>query len=120
MMKKIRYLLSMYLENSGFITHQAADGKETLDIFEREKYDPVILDFMLPKIDGFEVCKKMREHSDVPIIMLTARGDEVDKVLGLELGADDYIVKPFSPREVVARIKAVMRRVKTNTETNDK
>jgi len=117
--QKIREILKTYLEKSGFTVHQASDGKEALYMFKKENYDLIILDLMMPEIDGFEVCKKIRQNSNVSIIMLTAKSDEIDKVLGLELGADDYIVKPFSPREVVARVKAILRRTKTE-EKNKK
>ncbi|MBM7855462.1 two-component system response regulator ResD [Desulfohalotomaculum tongense] len=108
--KKIRELIDIYLQNEGFGVHQASDGQQALDMLASGDYDLVILDLMMPGIDGWEVCRRIRQHSEIPVIMLTARGDEIDRVLGLELGADDYIVKPFSPREVVARVKAVLRR----------
>jgi len=103
-------ILSLYLQREGFDPVSASDGIEALRLFHQEKPALVILDIMLPKMDGWEVCKFLRERSDVPILMLTARTDEADRVLGLELGADDYVVKPFSPREVVARVKALLRR----------
>jgi len=106
----VRELLRLYLEKEGFKVELASDGEEALDKMSRASPDLVLLDLMLPKKDGWEVCREIRKTSYVPIIMLTARGEEFDKVLGLELGADDYIAKPFSPREVVARIKAVLRR----------
>lgn len=108
--KDIVEILSLYLEREGFQPIPAYDGVEALRLFRSEKPELVILDIMLPKMDGWEVCKFLREHSDIPILMLTARTDEADRVLGLELGADDYVVKPFSPREVVARVKAILRR----------
>ena len=89
----------------------AGDGELGLSLAERRTPDIVILDLMLPKMDGWEVCRRLRQKSNVPVIMLTARGEEIDRVSGLTLGADDYIVKPFSPRELVARVKAVLRRV---------
>jgi two-component system, OmpR family, alkaline phosphatase synthesis response regulator PhoP len=103
-------LLRSYLACEGFDVAQAADGEAALREHERVRPDLVILDLMLPRLDGREVCRRIRERARTPIIMLTARDDESDKVLGLELGADDYIVKPFSPREVVARVRAVLRR----------
>ncbi|MDI3543615.1 MAG: two-component system, OmpR family, response regulator ResD [Candidatus Atribacteria bacterium] len=108
--ESVRELLRLYLEKEGFKVELAADGEEALDKMSRASPDLILLDLMLPKKDGWEVCREIRKTSYVPIIMLTARGEEFDKVLGLELGADDYIAKPFSPREVVARIKAVLRR----------
>jgi len=102
-------ILKLYLSREGFHVHTAADGEAALSAFEAHAPDLVVLDLMLPKLDGLTVFKRMRAQRAVPIIMLTARGDEVDRVLGLELGADDYVVKPFSPREVVARIKNALR-----------
>ena len=99
------------LENEGYEHVSAMDGEEALQKFETEKPDLIILDIMMPKLSGTDVCRKLREKSRVPIIMLTAKGEEIDRILGLELGADDYIVKPFSAREVVARVKAVLRRL---------
>jgi len=103
-------LLRSYLRRDGFTVEQAADGEAALAAFGRLRPDLVILDLMLPKVDGREVCRRIRDASHTPIIMLTARDEETDKLLGLELGADDYITKPFSPREVVARVRAVLRR----------
>ncbi|GAV25892.1 DNA-binding response regulator [Carboxydothermus islandicus] len=108
--EKIREVLRLYLEKEGFQIIEARDGKEALKRFSEHKIDLIILDLMLPEIDGMEIAKEIRKTSLVPIIMLTARGEEIDKILGLEIGADDYVVKPFSPREVVARVKAVLRR----------
>src|SRR6185437_15640120 len=106
----VQKLLAYPLERDGFRVIQARDGEEALEQFEREHVDLVVLDLMLPRLDGLEVCRRLRTGSAVPIIMLTARDDEVDKVLGLELGADDYITKPFSIREFRSRIRAVLRR----------
>ena len=103
-------LLRSYLRRDGFTVEQAADGEAALAAFGLLRPDLVILDLMLPKVDGREVCRRIRDASHTPIIMLTARDEETDKLLGLELGADDYITKPFSPREVVARVRAVLRR----------
>ena len=103
-------LLRSYLQRDGFTVEQAVDGEAALAAFGRLRPDLVILDLMLPKVDGREVCRRIRDASHTPIIMLTARDEETDKLLGLELGADDYITKPFSPREVVARVRAVLRR----------
>jgi len=106
----IQTLLTYPLERDGYRVVQARDGEEALERFAEEDVDLVVLDVMLPKLDGLEVCKRLRGESTVPIIMLTARGDELDKVLGLELGADDYITKPFSIREFRSRIRALLRR----------
>ncbi|NLZ39229.1 MAG: response regulator transcription factor [Firmicutes bacterium] len=107
----IRELVRLYLEKNGFKVAVAADGAEALEKAKTLKPQLIILDIMLPKMDGWDVCREVRKISDVPIIMLTAKGEEFDKVLGLELGADDYLTKPFSPRELVARVKAILRRV---------
>jgi len=103
--------LKAYLENASYKVVTAADGKAALTVFSREKPDFVILDLNLPGMDGLDVCKAIRHDSNVPILMLTARVEETDKLLGLELGADDYVLKPFSPREVVARVRTIFRRV---------
>lgn len=109
---KIRELVGAYLQREGFIADEAGDGREALEKLKGREYDAVILDVMMPGMDGLEVCREIRKSSDVPVILLTARGEEIDRILGLELGADDYVVKPFSPRELVARVKAILRRVK--------
>ena len=109
----VQKLLAFPLERDGFRVVQARDGEEALERFEAERIDLVVLDLMLPKLDGLEVCKRLRASSSVPIIMLTARDDELDKVLGLELGADDYITKPFSIREFRSRVRALLRRAAT-------
>jgi DNA-binding response OmpR family regulator len=106
----VQKLLAYPLERDGFRVVQARDGQEALERFGHEHVDLVVLDVMLPKVDGLEVCKRLRAESSVPIIMLTARDDELDKVLGLELGADDYITKPFSIREFRSRVRALLRR----------
>lgn len=103
-------VIKMYLENSGYSTKMCYDGKAAEEVFFDYKPDLVLLDIMLPHIDGIDVLKWIRKESQTPVIMLTAKGDTFDKVLGLELGADDYIVKPFEPKELIARVKAVMRR----------
>lgn len=108
--EKIREVVRLYLEKEGYAVGEATDGREALDLVEREKWDLIVLDLMMPGIDGWSVCKEVRKTTAVPIIMLTARDAEMDRILGLELGADDYVVKPFSPRELVARVKAVLRR----------
>jgi len=118
---KTASLISLYLEREGYETALAFDGVEALSLVRQKNPVVVILDLMLPKLDGWEVCRRIREFSDVPILMLTARGEEFDRVLGLTIGADDYVVKPFSPRELVARIKAVLRRTGiTAGERSDK
>ncbi len=108
--RKTASLVSLYLEKEGFRTLVAHDGKMALMLAKRHSLIFVILDLMLPEVDGWEVCRMLRRESDVPILMLTAREDEVDRISGLTMGADDYVVKPFSPRELVARIKAILRR----------
>ena len=106
----VQKLLTYPLERDGFRVVQARDGEQALRMFGDQRIDLVVLDLMLPKVDGLEVCKRLRADSNVPIIMLTARGEELDKVLGLELGADDYITKPFSIREFRSRVRALLRR----------
>jgi len=113
---KIRDLVSVYLTAAGFEVDHAVDGTGALDAVAAGEYDIVILDIMLPGIDGAQVCRSIRRDSDVPIIMLTARGDELEKISLLEDGADDYVTKPFSPPELVARVRAVMRRSVTESD----
>jgi DNA-binding response OmpR family regulator len=108
--KKIIKIVSSYLKKEGFEIFSAEDGKNALEIFESKNLDLIILDLMLPKISGEDVCSTIRRTSDIPIIMLTAKGQENEKIEGLNIGADDYLVKPFSPRELVARVKAILRR----------
>jgi two-component system alkaline phosphatase synthesis response regulator PhoP len=108
--RNIVELVRLYLEKEGFAVVAAADGEQALAQFERTDPDLVVLDLMLPKMDGFEVCRQLRHRSDVPILMLTARSEDVDAIVGLELGADDYVTKPFNPRALVARVKAILRR----------
>ncbi len=108
--RKILSLVRAYLEREGYRVIDATDGQQALEAFQREVPDLIILDLMLPEVDGLEVCREIRRTSEVPIIMLTARDEDADKLIGLELGADDYITKPFSPRELVARVRAVLRR----------
>lgn len=102
--------LGAYLDVEGYTHSDAMDGEEALSLAQLKSPDLIILDLMMPKLNGMDVCREIRKTSQVPIIMLTAKGEEIDRILGLELGADDYIIKPFSPREVVARVKAVLRR----------
>ena len=108
---KIRELLELYLTKEGFAVEQAADGAEAILKAQQLKPDLIVLDVMMPVLDGMEVCRQVRKFSRVPVIMLTARVEDDDRILGLELGADDYVGKPFNPRELVARVKAVLRRV---------
>jgi two-component system alkaline phosphatase synthesis response regulator PhoP len=103
-------LLRLYLEKEGFAVIAAQDGEQGLALHARHDPDLVVLDLMLPKADGFEVCREMRRRGDTPILMLTARDDDIDAIVGLELGADDYVTKPFNPRALVARVKAILRR----------
>jgi two-component system, OmpR family, response regulator RpaB len=115
----IRRILETRLSIIGYDVITAADGEEALSVFKREHPNLVVLDLMMPKLDGYGVCQELRKESDVPIIMLTALGDISDRITGLELGADDYIIKPFSPKELEARIRSVLRRVdKANSNNN--
>ncbi|WP_303761762.1 response regulator [Alcanivorax jadensis] len=107
---RLSQLMADYLQHAHFLTEQTDSARTAMTLATKEHFQAILLDLMLPDGDGLEVCKAIRQHSQVPILMVTARVDEVDRLLGLELGADDYICKPFSPREVVARIKAVLRR----------
>jgi two-component system, OmpR family, response regulator len=108
--REIRSLLRDYLEKNGFRATAVADGQETRRALQRAQFDLVVLDLMLPHESGLQICRELRTRSDIPIIMLTALGEEVDRVVGLEIGADDYLAKPFSPRELLGRIRAVLRR----------
>lgn len=112
-------LIDYNVRNAGYETSKAIDGKEALSLFEKEEFDLIILDVMLPYIDGFELLKIIRKKSSVPILMLTAKTEELDRVLGLELGADDYLLKPFSVRELIARVKAILRRTSDFIEDNN-
>lgn len=113
-------LVTMYLEQEGYRVDSAFDGKHALEQIVGQEPALIVLDLMLPEVDGFEVCRQTRLHSDVPIIMLTARDEDVDKIVGLELGADDYLTKPFNPRELVARVKAILRRANKTSGPGDK
>ena len=117
--ESLQKLLSYPLRSDGYEVVAAADGQEALDRFDEGQFDLVVLDVMLPRVDGFDVCRKLRARSAVPIIMLTAKAEEFDKVLGLELGADDYITKPFSMREFRSRVKAVLRRAELVQRDDD-
>jgi DNA-binding response OmpR family regulator len=115
----ISEVVSIYLGRAGYRVLVAADGQTALEIFEREPPDLVVLDLMLPEVDGLEITRHLRAEGDIPIIMLTARREETDRILGLEMGADDYVVKPFSPRELVSRVKAVLRRTQGSASARD-
>jgi len=118
--KKIVNLVSLYLRSEGFQVTEAFDGPTALDLALKNPYDLIILDLMLPGIDGIDICRTLRTQTKVPIIMLTARSTEDDKLVGLDLGADDYVTKPFSPRELMARVRAVLRRAADEEEQPDK
>src|SRR5688572_22721162 len=108
--QKMARLVKLYLEEAGYQASAVHDGGQAIYAFRQERPDLVLLDLNLPNVDGLDICKALRRESEVPIIMLTARSEEADRLIGLELGADDYVVKPFSPREVVMRVRAVLRR----------
>src|SRR5690348_14872864 len=114
----IAQIIKLYLEQANFTTLIASDGAAGLEMHAREHPDLVILDLMLPALDGMEVCRRIRAWANTPILMLTARQSEEDRIAGLELGADDYLVKPFSPREVVSRVKAILRRVSASPQAS--
>lgn len=115
--QRMRDLLRLYLEREGYQVVEAADGQTALELFTEHEFALVLLDVMLPKVDGWAVCRRIRNISDLPIIMLTARGEEIDRVTGFELGVDDYVVKPFSPRELMMRITALLRRTLNQAKT---
>ncbi len=117
--RNICELLRLYIEKDGFDAVIAHNGREALSLLEKEKPDLMVLDVMMPELDGWQVCREVRKTSDIPIIMLTAKSETFDKVLGLELGADDYVTKPFDSKEIVARIKAVLRRTGSKQPVND-
>jgi two-component system response regulator ResD len=114
---RIRRLVRMYLEREDYMIDEADNGHDALEMALEEDYDCIILDLMMPEIDGIEVCEELRKEKDTPVIMLTAKGEESNRVQGFEVGADDYIVKPFSPREVVLRVKAILRRATSSAFT---
>jgi len=116
----IRDILSTFAEGAGFETATASNGREALALALRGDISLLLLDVMMPELDGFEVCREIRKVSDLPIIMITARGEDYDRIMGLELGADDYVVKPFSPAEVMARVKAVLRRLPHDEDEGEK
>lgn len=117
---RIREMIREYTSPDGFEIDEASDGIEALEMFNQNQYSLIILDVMMPKMDGWVVCREIRKTSQVPIIMLTARGEEYDKLFGFELGIDDYIVKPFSPKELLARMKAIIRRSSATNESETK
>jgi DNA-binding response OmpR family regulator len=109
--RQITSVLAQYAEKEGYETVIAGNGREALDLFTARRPDVILLDVMMPLVDGFEVCREIRKTSSVPVIMITARGEDFERIMGLDIGADDYIVKPFSPGEVMARVRAIMRRI---------
>ncbi|MCR4431883.1 MAG: response regulator transcription factor [Tepidanaerobacteraceae bacterium] len=117
--KRMVELVKLYLEKEGYTVDEAYDGQQALEMINKTKYNLIILDLMLPVVDGWTVCREIRKKYDIPVIILTARGEEFDKVLGFELGADDYVVKPFSPRELTARVKALLRRMGPSEEQEE-
>lgn len=117
--KLIISILDNYCKKEGYDTVLAYDGESALNIFNAVKPDIILLDVMMPKKDGFEVCREIRKVSNIPIIMITARGEDFERIMGLDIGADDYVVKPFSPGEVVARVKAILRRITFEEKTSD-
>jgi DNA-binding response OmpR family regulator len=116
---KIREVIKEYAEFDGHEVAQAQDGMEALSLVKANDYDLIILDIMMPKLDGYSTCKEIKKIKDIPIIMLSARSEEYDKLFGFELGVDDYIIKPFSPKELLARINAVIKRYKKSSESNE-
>lgn len=117
--QKLIMILSKAAQQEGHTVCTASDGAEAMKAFERENPDLILLDVMMPKMDGFQVCRRIREKSSIPIIMITARGEDFEKIMGLDTGADDYIVKPFSPGEVMARVRAVLRRIEKQDEQDE-
>lgn len=117
--RQITSILEEYAKNEGFDTKTAYDGRKALEVFDKYHPDIVLLDVMMPLMDGFEVCREIRKQSNVPIIMITARGEDFERIMGLDIGADDYIVKPFSPGEVMARVRAIMRRIMPDEKKNN-
>jgi len=118
--ENVHEFLNLYLKKEGYNTISAFNGNDALKLFRESSPSVIILDVMMPGLDGLVVCREIRKESKVPIIMLTAKGEDIDKILGLEIGADDYITKPFNPREVAARIKAVLRRVEDFSNVSNK
>lgn len=118
--KQITEVLAQYAKKENFVPFIAEDGQKALQLFEQHSFAMILLDVMMPKKDGFEVCREIRKQSSVPIIMITARGEDFERIMGLDIGADDYIVKPFSPAEVMARVRAILRRIESTPENVDK
>ena len=118
--KQIVSILSEYCKKNNFTVSAVFDGEAALKEIEENKFDIILLDVMMPKKDGFDVCRETRKFSNVPIIMITARGEDYEKIMGLEIGADDYIVKPFSPGEIIARINAILRRIMPKNDESEK
>src|SRR5436853_3491347 len=115
----IASFVSLYLKNAGYEVRTVASGRDALTSVEKDEPSIIVLDLMLPDIDGIEVCRRIRQRSDLPILMLTARDEDVDKIIGLEVGADDYLTKPFNPRELVARVKAILRRSQSDARERE-
>jgi len=115
----IRQVISFALEKSGKKPYEAKDGNEAVELFSRVKPDLIVLDVNMPEMDGFEVCKEIRKNSDVPILFLSSRDEEIDRIIGLEIGGDDYVTKPFSPRELTARVNAILKRLNNNNIEKD-
>ncbi|MBU3812681.1 MAG: response regulator transcription factor [Candidatus Niameybacter stercoravium] len=118
--EKIRALIKKYALFEGYEVKEAENGMQAIEMCQRENFDLVVMDIMMPELDGFSACKKIREFSEVPVIMLSARGEEYDKIHGFEIGVDDYMVKPFSPKELMMRVQAVLKRSKSNQEIAQK
>lgn len=117
--EKIRSVIKKYAEFEGYSVEEAEDGMQALNMVKNGSYDLIVMDIMMPELDGFSTCRELRKFCDIPVIMLSARGEEYDKLFGFELGIDDYVVKPFSPKELMARIKAVIGRRSKNSATSD-
>ena len=116
---RIREIMREYAEFNGFEVVQAEDGMDAVEKVKKEDFDIIIMDIMMPKLDGYSACKEIRKLKEIPVIMLSARGEEYDKLFGFEIGVDDYVVKPFSPKELMARVRAVMNRIKSAQKTED-
>ena len=116
---KIRMIIKEYAEFEGYETAEAEDGMEAVDMVKKDDYDIIIMDIMMPRLDGYSACKEIQKIKKIPVIMLSARGEEYDKLFGFEIGIDDYMVKPFSPKELMARIRAVLNRAKASQKTED-
>ncbi len=116
---KIRMIIKEYAEFEGYETAEAEDGMEAVEMVKKDDYDIIIMDIMMPRLDGYSACKEIQKIKKIPVIMLSARGEEYDKLFGFEIGIDDYMVKPFSPKELMARIRAVLNRAKASQKTED-